>query len=214
MNLAELKTVWTMYDRKIQTTHTLSDSIISSMIRARSVSRVSWIEKVYAISFGCNFLWVILSAAVIVKNPLGFVEFWQYIPILILNLSLVVLLLISIKNYSTMKAIDISQSNLDSSLRQVILAFEKPWKYLKWNINFILLSAFLSPVSFLPITMEALGLWPALSIMVASMFAVALIYLISAKFGVFKERYGAQFKEDLNELTALKSIAVELSEGA
>lgn len=210
MNLAELKTAWNDYDRKLQGAHTINDTIVSSMIRARSVSRVSWIEKLYGISFLCNSLWIILGVVVIVTNPFGFIHEWQHIPVVVLIVSLAVLLLVSVKNYSQLKAVNISQNNLDSSLKGIIQAFDKPWKYLKWNIVAVLSSAFLFPVSFLPIHIQSLGLWPALILLVASMSVVALVCLISAKLGLFKERYGSKFKEDLRELIELKSMSSEL----
>ncbi len=212
MDLAELKNAWNVYDRKLETTHAITDSTISSMIRARSLSRVSWIEKMYWISFVCNFLWISLSALVIKTNPFGFTFAWQHAPTLLLNLSLVALLLISINGYRSMKAIDINKSSLDGSLKRIILSLERPWKYLKWNIIAILLSAFLFPVSFLPVTIKALGLWQALVLLFASMSTVALVCLVSAKLGLFKERYRALFYADLKELTELKSISSELSE--
>ncbi len=212
MDFAELKSAWNTYDRKIQETNLIEDNVISGMIRGRSLSRVSWIGKMYILSFVCNSLWIILSTVTIVLNPFGFTYIWQQAPLLILNLSLVALLVTSIKAYSLMKSVDISSSNLDSSLKCIIDSFEKPFRFIQWNIVAILSSAFLLPLSFLPVTVKALGLWPGLILASASMLIVALVYFLGSKFGLFEIRYGTLFKEDLHELSALKTMSCELSE--
>jgi hypothetical protein len=45
MNLEELKSAWQVFDKKIQSTQAINEKLIESMIRERSMSRVSGNQK-------------------------------------------------------------------------------------------------------------------------------------------------------------------------
>ena len=47
MELEELKTAWGVYDKKIMSTQTITQKLIESMIKERSVSRVERLKKQY-----------------------------------------------------------------------------------------------------------------------------------------------------------------------
>lgn len=211
MNLTELKAVWGEYDDKLKAVNTISDKIILSMIRERSSSRLSRIENIYRFTFVSNTIWILLIIAAVLSNPFDFTHPAQYIPMVVVGLCLVIFLGISIRSYRKMKNVDIHHSSLAESLEKIIVIFEKPWKHIKQNIILMMVAATLFPFSFLPRAIEAAGLWPALVYELTPIVVVAVvIYFISLKTGLFKERYAGSFKNDLQELQELKSMSGEL----
>ena len=211
MNLTELKAAWHEYDDKLKAVNTISDKIILSMIRERSSSRLSTIENVYRFTFVSNTIWILLILASIASNPFDFTHPVQYIPMTVVGISLVIFLGISLRSYRDLKKVDIRNSPLAESLKQIIVIFEKPWKYIKQNIILMMVAASLFPLSFLPRAIEAAGLWSALLYELTPIVVVALVmYFISIKTGLFKERYAATFRNDLQDLEELKSMSSEL----
>lgn len=211
MNLAELKSAWHEYDVKLDAVNTLNDKIILSMIKERSSSRLSEIENIYRFTFVSNSVWVLIILAALLSNPFDFDHPVQYIPMAVVGLCLVILLLISIKSYRELKKVDIHRSTLEESLKKIIVIFEKPWKHIKQSIILMMVAAMSFPLSFLPRAIEAAGLWHALLYELTPIVVVAFVmYFISAKTGLFKERYAGKFRTDLEELKELKNMSAEL----
>lgn len=211
MNLTELKTAWHEYDVKLKAVNTINEKIILSMIRERSSSRLSRIENIYRFTFVSNTIWVLLIMAAVLSNPFDFTHPAQYIPMVVVGFCLIVLLVLSIRSYRELKMVDMHHSSLGESLRKIIVIFERPWKHIKQNIVLMMVAATLFPLSFLPRAIEASGLWRGLAYELTPIVVVAVvIYFISLKTGLFKERYAGTFRNDLQELQELKSMSSEL----
>jgi len=211
MNLSELKSAWNEYDDKLKTVASINEKIIGSMIRERSGSRLSQIESLYRVSFVSNTIWVLIIAIAILTNPFDFDHPVQYAPMTLVGFCLVIFIGLSLKSYRELRQVDIHHASLDEALKKIIPIFEKPWKYIKRNIILMMMAAISFPLSFLPRAITSAGLWQALVYELTPMIAITLvIYFVSTKMGLFKERYAGKFKTDLEELRELKALSSEL----
>jgi hypothetical protein len=117
------------------------------------------------------------------------------------------------KAYVRLKDIRITHNNVDESLKKIIAIYEKPKKFLYGTVVVFLFSqTVLFPLSFLPRSVERMGLWSALGERMIAISVAALILFVAFKLGAFKERHAEKFKEDLSELQSLKAMSAELKE--
>jgi hypothetical protein len=211
MNIAELKSAWNEYDDKLRAVHSINDKIILSMIRERSKSRFSRIENMYRLSLILNTIWILIITATLLTNPFDFNHPAQYIPMIIVDLSLFIFSGISIISYLELRKVNLYRFSLEESLKKIIPIFEKPWKYIQRNTILIMAAATSFPLSFLPRAIETVGLWKALIYELSPIIVVVIvIYFISQKTGLLNERYASKFKTDLDELRELKAMSAEL----
>lgn len=212
MNLDELKTAWKIYDRKLQSTQMINEKIISSMISDRTSSRFSKVSRQYILGFVWMLICLGFSIVVIFTNPFDYQQTIQYVPMLIFSMCLIILIGGMVKAYQALQKVTISHHNIDDSLKQIIAVYEKPKLFLHYTILVFLFSQIiLFPLSFLPRNIERMGLWAALAEQLIPISIGGLLLFIAFKLGAFKERHVEKFKEDLNELQALKAMSRELA---
>ncbi|HEX5026126.1 MAG TPA: hypothetical protein VFV68_12680, partial [Agriterribacter sp.] len=210
MNLDELKTVWQEYDRKLQSAQSVNERIINSMIRERSHSRLARLRRENSFLAALTLLWAFLFCAVLIGNPFDFRYVIQYVPTALLLFWAVASFSRLMIGYRILKA-DFEQPDLSRTLSKLIALYEKHNKSAGWVVLIMMLAGLLFSLSFLPAKIESAGLWPALGDTFAAMAIAALLYFIAYKLGVFKDRYGNKFKQDLEELEELKSMSAELA---
>jgi len=211
MNLDELKTAWQEYDRKLQTTQTINEKVIVSMIKERSSARYSKVRREYILGFIWMLICLFMGCAVLLGNPFDYDLRIQYAPTVIFCGCIIILLAAMIRAYLDLQNITISHNNLDVSLKKIIAVYERPQKFLWYTvIVFLFTQVFLFPLSFLPHSIERLGLWVALAERLIPISIAVLMLFIAHKLGAFKERHKNKFKEDLSELQELRSMSAEL----
>jgi hypothetical protein len=211
MNLDELKTAWKEYDRRLQSTQALNDRIITSMIKERSMSRLSRVQRAYMALF--IYLLVILSfcVAVFYGNPFDFIYAIQYAPIIIYMGCILVFMISLITVYGGLRKININRESLHASLKMIIRIYDKPRKLVGWAGLVILSVTVLFPLSFLPRSIQTYGLWKGMLMQTIPMALSGLMILIAFKVGAFKDRFREKFKSDLQELNELKALSDELA---
>jgi hypothetical protein len=214
MNLDELKTAWLTLDRKLSATKTLNDKLITSMVAERSGNRFHTVRRNYLIGFTWLTLCLAAGFAVIFGNPFDYQYTIQYIPMIIYCLGLIMITAWMIRSYLQLGRIKLDQDNIRAALKDIVGIYERPKKFMSYILWIFLLSqVILFPLSFLPKSIERIGLWPALGERLIPISIALLMVFIAHKLGAFKERHGAKFKADLNELDQLKKIAAELENG-
>lgn len=212
MNLDDLKTAWKEYDRKLESTQRIHEKIITSMIAERTGNRFSKLTRQYIISFAWMLICLTFGVLVLLTNPFDYGSTLQYIPMVIFVIGLVILMAGMAMRFFTLRKITFSHTNVGEALMKIIAEYEKPKKFFYFTIMIFLFSqVFLFPLSFLPSSIESMGLWPALGERLIPISIAALILFAAYKLGAFKERHVDKFREDLNELQSLKEMSAELS---
>ena len=212
MSINELKSAWHEYDRKLQSTQVIHEKIITSMIKDRSASRFSVVKRNYMIGFSWMAICLLAGCAILFGNPFDYSFKIQYVPIIIYVVCLVILMTAMVKAFAGLNSITIHHHNLDVALKNIIKIYEQPQVFLKYTIIVFLFSQFiLFPLSFLPPSIERLGLWPALGERLIPISISLLLFFIAYKLGAFKQRQVKKFKEDLSELEQLKAMSAELT---
>jgi hypothetical protein len=211
MNLDELKTAWKEYDRKLESTRAINEKIIASMIAERTGNRFSKVRRQYIAGFAWMFICASFGILVLMTNPFDYGTTLQYIPMVLFVIGLVILMAGMTIRFLALKKINFSHYNIGESLRRIIAEYEKPNKFLYYTVVIFLFSqVFLFPLSFLPRSIEARGLWPALGERLIPISIAALMLYGAYKLGAFKERHVDKFREDLDELESLKAMSAEL----
>jgi hypothetical protein len=211
MNLDELKTAWKEYERRLQSTQAMNEKIIASMIAERSGSRFSKVKKQYMLGFAWMIICLGFGVIVIVTNPFDYVYDFQYIPVIIFCIGLAILMWGMIRAFLQLKDVAVTHMNVDASLKKIIAVYEQPRRFFIYVIILFLFSqVVLFPLSFLPRNIGQSGLWPALGERLIPITISALLLFAAYRLGAFKDRDGDKFREDLNELQMLKSMASEL----
>lgn len=211
MNIDELKTAWKEYDRKLQSSQSLNERIITSMIRERSRSRISRAQRSYIAALVYMFVVLSFCIAVFFGNPFDFRHEFQYVIIGIFIVCILIFIVSLIAIVSELKRIDIGRQNLDVSLKKIIGIYEKPRKLVNRAGLVVLIATVLFPLSFLPRSIESHGVLMGIVLQVIPISLSILMIYGASKLGAFKDRFGEKFKEDLRELNELKAIAEELS---
>ncbi len=204
MNLEELKSAWQVYDQKLQSSQAINEKIIMSMIKERSMSRVSRIERENMILILLMFLELFFLIAVFAGNPFDFEYFWQYVPYLLLLVGNLMAIAVLIKVYKSLKT-EITDSNLSIFLKNIINFYEKNKKVEAWFGIIMFVSGCLTVFSFLPHKLTKKSLPTAIFDTLIPLFICIAIYFIAFKLGAFKNRKSEEFKKDLKELEKLSS---------
>jgi hypothetical protein len=213
MNLDELKTTWKEYDRKLQTTQQINEKILVSMITERAGNRFVKVKRNYIMGFAWMMLWLAFSVLVIAANPFDYAYGIQYIPMVIFGIGLVILMAGLLRSYLIFQRISITHHNVGEALKRIIAIYERPKKFFNYTIIVFLFSqTVLFPLSFLPRSIERMGLVPALAERMIPIFIAGLLVFLAFKLGAFKERHVDKFREDLNELQELKAMSAELED--
>jgi hypothetical protein len=211
MSLDELKTTWKQYDLRLQSTQLINEKIIVSMIVDRSDSRLSRVKRKYTLGIAWMLICLAAGVAVWIGNPFDYRIWFQYIPIVLYVICLGVLTAKYIYNYSILHRVNINHSNVQSALQQIITIYERPGVFMRYTLFIFLFSQFfLFPMSFLPSSIERMGLWPALAERLIPIFISLALFALAFKLGAFKQRERSKFKQDLSELEELKLMSREL----
>jgi hypothetical protein len=211
MDIDELKMAWHDYDQKLQSARSISETIITSMIRERSHSRL---EKVISLHiYGIIYLtcMILLGMAILAGNPFDYRQFIEFIPVGIYTVSMILIGAGMLRSLNRLRKVDLNTGDVDSSLNKIIEIYQTPGKHLYISLKLLFFSAVvLFPLSFLPRKIEASGLSHALLDTLIPMILSGFMLFAAYKLGAFKETNMEKFKRDKEELSALKSIAEEL----
>ncbi len=211
MELEELKNAWGLYDKKIMSTQTITQKLIESMIKERSVSRVERLKKQY---FGFFILLIIEAGfmlAILFGNPFDFKYQIQFLPFLLLLMGIIVAF-INITQYYEKINTPLVDKNIGAFLKGILDFYEKNKIYEKWFGIILFSIGFLVPLSFLPPKLEKYGIQKGLLDTAIPMIISLVLYFLAFKMGAFKKRHKENFKSDLEEYNELKSMSSELSE--
>jgi hypothetical protein len=211
MELEELKTAWGMYDKKIMSTQTITQKLIESMIKERSVSRVERLKKQY---FGFFVLLIIeagVMLAILFGNPFDFKYQLQYLPFLLLLVGIIVAF-INLTQYYEKINTTLVDKNISAFLKGILDFYEKNKTYEKWFGIILFSIGFLVPLSFLPPKIEKYGIQKGLLDTAIPMVISLVLYFLAFKMGAFKKRHKENFRNDLEEYNELKGMSNELSE--
>ena len=213
MTIDELKTAWQTYDTRLQLTHKLSDKLIISMIKEKSQSRLAKVKRHYLIGLFYIIALLCFSVAVLIGNPFDYTYILEYLPIALYALCLAILIISMFNTNRKLQQVEINQSNLGTSLKQIasiLEKYQKPGKLLGITLKLILSSIILFPLSFLPRKIDRMGFWEgSIETLIPVLIAAAMIF-VAFKLGAFKERNGKRFEEYTKELEELKSLSQEL----
>lgn len=211
MELEELKTTWGMYDKKILSTQTITQKLIESMIKERSVSRVERLKKQY---FGFFMLLIIEAGfmlAILFGNPFDFKYQIQFLPFLLL-LTGIIVAFINLTRYYEKISQPLTNKNIGTFLKSILDFYEKNKTYEKWFGLILLSIGFLVPLSFLPPKIEKYGILKGLLDTAIPMAISLLLYFLAFKMGAFRKRHKENFKSDLEEYNELKEMSNELND--
>ena len=213
MNVDELKTAWQKLDRKVQATQSLNEKLITSIVTERSENRFQTVRRNYLLGFGWIGLCFAAGVAVIFGNPFDYQYKIQYLPMVIYCGCLIIIAANMIVAYLKLTDVKLDQKNIRSALQEIVLIYERPQRFMKYILYvFIFSQTILFPFSFLPKSIERIGLWPAIFERLIPIGIAILLLVIAHKLGAFKERHADKFKADLNELDQLKGMVSELGD--
>lgn len=211
MELEELKTAWGMYDKRILSSQTITQKLIESMIKERSVSRVERLKKQY---FGFFVLLIIEAGfmlAILFGNPFDFKYQVQFLPFLLL-LTGIIVAFINLTRYYEKISQPLTNKNIGTFLKSILDFYEKNKTYEKWFGLILLSIGFLVPLSFLPPKIEKYGILKGLLDTAIPMAISLLLYFLAFKIGAFRKRHKENFKSDLEEYNELKEMSNELND--
>jgi hypothetical protein len=211
MELEELKTTWGMYDKKILSTQSITQKIIESMIKERSLSRVERLKKQYFGFFALLTVEAGFMLAILFGNPFDFKYQIQFLPFLLLLMGIIVAF-INLTQYYEKINTPIIDKNIGTFLNGILEFYEKNKTYEKWFGIILFSIGFLVPLSFFPPKIEKYGIQKALLDTSIPMLISLGLYFLAFKLGAFKKRHKENFKSDLEEFNELKSMSSELNE--
>lgn len=211
MNLEELKSAWQVYDKKIQATQAINEKLIESIIREKSVSRVSVIRRQYQGFFFILAIELFVLAAIFIGNPFDFKHQLQFIPYLLVSLGVMIGFLNLIKLYRKLSS-HISNNPIGVFLKNILESYEQNKVFEKWFGIIFFSAGLVIPFSFLPQKIENNGLTKALLETSLMIVGTLLLYLLAIRLGAFKDRNREKFSQYLEELNELKAMSMELGE--
>lgn len=209
MNIEEIKTEWAGFSQKLSSTQRLSEQLILSMLRERSMSRVAKIRRNNTLYLVLMFANLVLLAAIFAGNPFDFRYTIQFIPYGILAIGILLAIISLVKSLQSIN-VNINNASLGSFLKRAIEAYEKNKKIHQWFGIFIFSAGTLTALSFLPKKLEHKEIWQAVAETALSMIITLAIYFIAYKAGAFRNRHKEDFENDLKEWNELRSISSEL----
>jgi hypothetical protein len=211
MELEELKTTWGMYDKKILSTQNITQKLIESMIRERSVSRVERLKKQYFSFFTLLIVEAGFMIAILFGNPFDFKYQIQFLPFLLLLMGIIVAF-INLTRYYEKISKPLIDKNIGTFINDILDFYEKNQKYEKWFGLILFSIGFLVPLSFLPPKIEKYGILKGLLDTAIPMAISLILYFLAFKMGAFRKRHKENFKNDLEEYNELKEMSGELNE--
>jgi hypothetical protein len=211
MNLEELKTAWQVYNKKIQAVETINERLIESIIKERSVSRISAIKRQYNGYFILLVAELIALTALLLGNPFDFKYKLQFVPYVIITIGVLVAFFNLLKIYLKLNAPS-SAHSIGTFLKNILQMYEQNKVFEKWFGAMFLSAGFVIPLSFLPQKIERSGLTNAMIETGAMMAGTLVFYFLAAKAGFFKDRNKENLAKDLAELNELKAMSQELTE--
>ena len=211
MELEELKTAWGMYDKKILSTQTITQKLIESMIKERSVSRVERLKKQYLSFFVLLIVEAGFMIAILFGNPFDFKYQIQFLPFLLLLMGIIVAFINLTRYYEKINKPFIDK-NIGTFLNDILDFYEKNKKYEKWFGLILFSIGFLVPLSFLPPKIEKYGILKGLLDTAIPMAISLLLYFLAFKMGAFRKRHKENFESDLEEFNELKEMSNELND--
>lgn len=213
MNIEDLKAAWKQYDIKLQATHTIHDKIISSMIADRTRSRFDGAKRTYKISIVWMTLCLGFSIVVLLTNPFDYRYTLQYAPMIIFAMGLLIMIAALCRTLFQLSTITVMHQTISESLQQIIAVHAKPRRFVHYTVFIFLFSqVILFPLSFLPHTIERMGLGYALVERLIPISIGASLLYVAFRFGAFRDKKVNLFKQDFAELNALKANLHELYE--
>lgn len=212
MNFNDLKATWKQYDASLAATRAINERMIHSMIRNRSSERFERAKRKYLLSIAWMIVCFLFGVAALVGNPFDFTMPIQYVPIGIFTTCLAILTVILAISLVKLQSVSIEHHNVQDALKEIISVYEKPNRFGRYVvILFLFTQVVLFPLSFLPRTIERMGLWPALlERFIPITISVGLLFL-AHKLGLFRQPDKKLFKNDLQELNELKALSKDLS---
>ncbi len=214
MNLDELKQLGKNTTGDWNLPQSLSERVITSMMRERSHSRISRAKRSYVASIGYMIIVLVFCVAVFLGNPFDFKHWYQYLVIGIYFVCSLIFLTIIIGFYLTIRRIDIARENLVEALRKIIAMYDKPQKIADRTGLVILIAAVLFPLSFLSRSIQTHGVWLGIALQLIPMGVSILLIFLAKKLGAFRDRFRESFRDDLKELEELKALSNELAGAA
>lgn len=211
MELEELKTTWGMYDKKILSTQSITQKLIESMIKERSVSRVERLKKQYFSFFALLIVEAGFMLAILFGNPFDFKYQIQFLPFLLL-LTGIIVAFINLTRYYEKISKPLIDKNIGTFLNDILDFYEKNQKYEKWFGLILFSIGFLVPLSFLPPKIEKYGVLKGLLDTAIPMAISLVLYFLAFKMGAFRKRHKENFKNDLEEYKEMKEMSGELNE--
>lgn len=134
MNLDELKTAWQEYDSRLTATEEINQKVIASMVRERSASRIARIRRRYT-EMICLFLfYTVCFACCFFGNPFDYIFPAQYLPLVALILSCILMVIFLFRARIALKKISLDRQNLQEALLQIIAVYVKYKKSLRYTV--------------------------------------------------------------------------------
>lgn len=212
MNLEELKTAWSAYDRQLKASQRLQEEMITRVITERSSTRFSGVRSGYRLGIAWMVICLSGGVTILMTNPFDYYFVMQYVPIGIFSLTMLILTVGMLNGYQRLTSITVEKETVEVSLKQIIQEYERPRKLMLYTLITLLFSTvILFPLSFLPAAIQKLGLAMALAERLIPIGISALLLFIAYKLGAFRERDAPGFKNDLSELEQLKQLSNELT---
>lgn len=209
MNLDELKKEWLVFDKKIKASHSINEKLIESIVKEKSMSRVSKIKRQYNTFFLLFFAELILMFAILIGNPFDFKYQLQFVPYSLL----IIIILVALFNLAHLyRNLNYQPANtsISSFLNSIVNVYEKNRAFEKWLKVLFLLIGFVIPLSFLPQKIQRHDLTTAFIQTGLMLAGTLLLYLFAFRLGIFKNKHVEKFTSYLHELNELKIISAEL----
>ena len=211
MNLEELKSAWQVFDKKIQSTQAINEKLIESMIRERSMSRVSAIKRQYHFFLVMLIVEVIVLISILLGNPFDFKYQLQFVPYVLITVGVIVAFFNILKLYRKLDG-PVSNFSIGDFLKTIIETYDKNKVFEKWFGVILMSIGFIIPLSFLPKKIANKGIALAVLETAILMAVTLLLYFIAFKLGAFRNRQKEKLIDDLAELNELKAMSKELNE--
>lgn len=203
MNLDELKTAWKVYDRRLQATEEISQKVVISMIKTRSVSRLARLQQRYMGMIALFLFYLCCFIACLIGNPFDYVRPVEYVPLVLLNLCCVLLVVLLFRARLRLKKAELEGMNLQEALEQVIQIHVSYRQLLRYAIGLLQASCMMIILSFLPRRISEMGAWMAVMVTCFPLIVLSAYFYIMKKRGWKAEDIEKGFRADLAELKEL-----------
>nr|WP_199083359.1 hypothetical protein [Pedobacter sp. ASV19] len=213
MNLDELKGAWNAYSDRVKTTADIEEEAIAGMVREKSGSVVSRIQKSYIYGISMAGFYALCFVALILGNAFDYTYSLQFIPLLLMLACFIVVLVLLLYARAGLKRADLYLQSPQMYLDEVIKAYRKPQRFLFSLVVLVFVSSsILIPLTFLPRKLEHEDVWYSLAQVFLPLVMVAVVYLAAKRMGYLNKKQWYGFKTNLEELNKLKRLASELKD--